>query len=539
MDYKISVAEPADTTIGQDGQINVINAEGGAVTAQGGFQAGKNSSATTGGAVGAGAAAAAGFSGGYNAVATVDAVQLGAGTNTVEKSLQIYGDNIYNAATHTLSVQSATIGGKPAATQEYVDAIVANIDLSGYVSDGQLGDVLSGYATTEYVNKAIFGDVDLSAFVTNDQFKIVLREYVTVQQVDSMIGDIDFSGFVTHDGLDEVLQSYATVQYVDNLFGSIDLSVFATTEYVDGQLATKQNALVSGENIKTINGQSLLEGGDMIIKSTVVKTASQWASENSVLSVGTLGYDSTNGTTKIGDGVTAWDALPAFASTRFTFATATWQDISRIAAEGNAKKYFHVGDEKVIELSTGEVITLVILGFDHDDLSDGQGKAPITIGMKNLLATEYEMYSKAYNNVSWRDSDLRDTLNTVIKGQLPSDLQSVLRTVVKKTSAGDRLPDILTTEDEMFLCSRVEIDGTGDAVYSDEGKQYEYWKTVKDGTKNEDRVKYPGNSNTAIYWWTRSPNIMDAATFRYFKANGVLQGLLPFTEAGVSFCFCV
>lgn len=43
-----------------------------------------------------------------------NAIQLGSGTNNTANSLQIYDDNIYNADTHTLTVQNAEINGTPA-----------------------------------------------------------------------------------------------------------------------------------------------------------------------------------------------------------------------------------------------------------------------------------------------------------------------------------------------------------------------------------------------------------------------------------------
>lgn len=78
---------------------------------------GLNATADSGGAIGSGAITGNGFAGGVDAKAVneygsgIDAIQLGTGTNTTEKSLQIYNDNIYNANTHTLTVQHATVGG--------------------------------------------------------------------------------------------------------------------------------------------------------------------------------------------------------------------------------------------------------------------------------------------------------------------------------------------------------------------------------------------------------------------------------------------
>ena len=165
---------------------------------------------------------------------------------------------------------------------------------------------------------------------------------------------------------------------------------------------------VSGDNITCGSVAANFKGdkGDTGTTSSIVKTAAEWESTNYVLAEGEFGYDTTNKITKMGDGTTAWNALPAFSTTRFTFTTAEWDDISRIAAAGDAQKFFNVGDEKTVELSTGEVITLVILGFNHDDLTSG-GKAPITIGMKNLLATRYAMNSSNTNAGGWDQSKMR------------------------------------------------------------------------------------------------------------------------------------
>lgn len=81
----------------------------GASTLAGGA-VGYNAHVTTGGAIGAYATASLGFAGGYNAKTIyhdestlLDAIQLGSGTNSQEKTLQVYDDNLYNAETHQLS----------------------------------------------------------------------------------------------------------------------------------------------------------------------------------------------------------------------------------------------------------------------------------------------------------------------------------------------------------------------------------------------------------------------------------------------------
>lgn len=298
---------------------------------------------------------------------------------------------------------------------------------------------------------------------------------------------------------------------------------------------------VSGDNITCGSVAANFKGdkGDTGTASSIVKTAAEWESQNIVLGAGEFGYDTTNKITKMGDGTTAWNALPAFSTTRFTFATAAWGDISRIAAAGDAQKYFNVGDEKTVELSTGEVITLVILGFNHDDLTSG-GKAPITIGMKNLLATRYHMNSSYTNAGGWNNSEMRTTTMQTLLGQLPSDLQAVIKSVDKKATSGSESTAITTSSDKLFLFSEVEIDGTTEAGYADEGEQYEYWKTVKDGTVDADRIKYLSNGSGGAYsWWLRSPSVSSPLIFCCIASKGYIPATPATSVYGVSFCFCI
>ena len=82
--------------------------DGGAVgylayAANGGGSAGKNANSNAGGAVGADAKAGAGFAGGSGAKAVnssnngIDAIQLGTGTNSTPKTLQVYGHQLLDA----------------------------------------------------------------------------------------------------------------------------------------------------------------------------------------------------------------------------------------------------------------------------------------------------------------------------------------------------------------------------------------------------------------------------------------------------------
>lgn len=298
---------------------------------------------------------------------------------------------------------------------------------------------------------------------------------------------------------------------------------------------------VSGTNVTCGSVSANFKGdkGDTGTTSSIVKTAAEWESQNPVLGAGVFGFDSTNKIIKAGDGTTAWKTLPTLLSTDFSFEKASWSDIAALSESGSADKYFSVGDEKTISLTTGEQVTLVILGFDHDDLTGG-GKAGISIGMKNLLATKYRMNATATNEGGWDESEMRTSTMATLLSQLPSDLQGVIKQVNKKATAGGASTSITTSADKLWLLAEVEVDGTTSAGYADEGEQYEYWKTVKDGTVAADRIKYLSNgSGSADTWWLRSPSVSVSTHFRNFISTGIVIGTNADYTRGVSFGFCV
>lgn len=245
--------------------------------------------------------------------------------------------------------------------------------------------------------------------------------------------------------------------------------------------------------------------------------------------------------------ITIFGDLTLYAQWEFhsiSFSEDNWDVINAVSKTGKAMEYYNIGDEKTITLSTGENVTLVILGFNHDDLRTtvipSDKKSGITIGMKNLLATEYKINATNTNIGGWETSLMRTETIQTLKSQLPSDLQEVIKTVEKRTTIGNKSITPLITEDTIFLFSEVEIDGTSVDGYKNEGTQYDYWKTIKDGTIAANRIKYTSNgSGYAMYWWLRSPSLEIDNMFRIFDESGELGNSDATSEIGISFGFCV
>ena len=100
---KIKNADGTWSEIGSSKNKNAMTTDGGfaagaETNATGGAAVGRGASTNIGGAVGQYATSQSGFSGGYNAKSSVDAIQLGSGTNTETKSLQIYDKQLMNGS---------------------------------------------------------------------------------------------------------------------------------------------------------------------------------------------------------------------------------------------------------------------------------------------------------------------------------------------------------------------------------------------------------------------------------------------------------
>lgn len=212
----------------------------------------------------------------------------------------------------------------------------------------------------------------------------------------------------------------------------------------------------------------------------------------------------------------------------------TWEQIAAASESGIAADTWQVGDTKDIVVG-GETLTVEIVGFNHDDLADGSGKAGITFGLKNLMANTRQMNSSNTNAGGFTGSDMYEWLQGTLLNSLPSDLQAVLKSVNKKTSAGNESSTINTNAMKIFLFSEIEIFGSVTYSKSGEGSQYSRFATASS------RIKYLSNgSGSAKYWWERSPRGDDSASFCNVSGGGNANGnYAAGNSGGVCFGFCV
>ncbi len=214
----------------------------------------------------------------------------------------------------------------------------------------------------------------------------------------------------------------------------------------------------------------------------------------------------------------------------------SWAAIAAASDSGKAHTIWNVGDTKDIVVN-GETLTVAIMGFAHDDKADGTGKAGITFGLKNLMSKKSTMESSAVTSIGgFTNTYLFKSLQGSTFSALPPDLQSVIKTVNKKTSAGNRSTTINTNAMKLFLFSEIEIFGSTTFSVAGEGTQYAYFANSKNRKKY---IILADNTNYPMYWWERSPRIDSDRQFCNVNKSGQANASGTEFDHGVCFGFCV
>lgn len=225
--------------------------------------------------------------------------------------------------------------------------------------------------------------------------------------------------------------------------------------------------------------------------------------------------------------VKCWSGIDA------VFANNSWEQINSACVSGQVPSTWLVGDTKDITLSTGEVLTLQIWGKAHDDLTSG-GKAGLTLGLKELMATKRRIHSNDYNNVGYASTELFTWLNGTLFSQLPSDLQSVIKEVNKKTSIGSKQSTIATTAGKIHFPSTIECFGSLNSSFTGEGTKYAIF------TDNASRVKKLSNGAGIAYSWVnRSPTSTTTEYYNSVTDTGIFNNYSLTFQYGVCFTLCI
>ena len=220
-----------------------------------------------------------------------------------------------------------------------------------------------------------------------------------------------------------------------------------------------------------------------------------------------------------------------------TFNEISWHKINMISEQGLAEDYFNIRDIKEFKVGD-EIYHVQILGFNHDNKSDGSGKAGITVQFKEIMTNEKTMNLSKNNIGGWRDCEMRTYVNNDVYNSLPLDLQAVIKTVNKVSDNGyvDEIT-LNTTQDKLFLLSLEEVGFTSSDVNGEyvnrQGTKYAYF------TDDNSRIKEYLSGESTSDWWLRSSNVYDAYFFFGVNSDGDWINFYAHDAFGVAPAFCI
>lgn len=188
-----------------------------------------------------------------------------------------------------------------------------------------------------------------------------------------------------------------------------------------------------------------------------------------------------------------------------------------------------------VKLTNGKTMYYCIIGINHDDLADGNGKAGLTF-LTTSGAISSRINATNTNEGGWEASELRAKMNSgEIWSLIPAEFQSKVKAVKKLTNNDSGAKDgavVTVTTDKLFLLSRSEIETAANNDWSayhwieSEGTQYEVFKNH--------------NRRALTYWaWTRSarPKLSQNFIYDYYDTYDSSGDAAKANPVCPSFCF--
>ena len=215
-------------------------------------------------------------------------------------------------------------------------------------------------------------------------------------------------------------------------------------------------------------------------------------------------------------------------STLSPLSSLTWAQIIAIGNSGEeCSLFFSVGDAKDLQLTTSELVPVVIGDFKHNTITGTSNKAAMAFTFKNCLNTTYAMNSSNSNSGGWNNSVMRKTRMTNILNTFPAELiaDGAIKYVDVLASAGGGSTAITTSSDRLRLHSIVELGLSYSYAASGEGTKYAYYTSGN-------RVKTVGG--VASIYWTRSSYTGNSTDFCYVPASGTAGSNYASYSSGVA-----
>ena len=233
--------------------------------------------------------------------------------------------------------------------------------------------------------------------------------------------------------------------------------------------------------------------------------------------------------------------------------TDSWATIFANIDNGTYKTVYKVGNYKPLDFGSEGTLNMQIAAFDKDELSSGNGYAPISWVPMGALKTGHKMRDKSLtaitdeNNATIGYEDNTGTLggyetttmhtycNEDVYAMIPAEVRSRILEVkkysysyyVSETSPYYVSANNVVTNEKVWILSRREVFGSTETM----GPKY---STIFPDANSRKRIKYGATS--ASSWWERSAYTQ--SHFLYVTNNGIYYDRGPSYGYGVCPCFC-
>ena len=234
-----------------------------------------------------------------------------------------------------------------------------------------------------------------------------------------------------------------------------------------------------------------------------------------------------------------WDLINAYWTT-INNDVASYQS-GAMSQEDFEAKYI-IGGRMIIpiELSDGTstVADVEIIGYNHDDLADSSGKAPLTFFCIDLPNIERAMNEPGTDEGGWETSAMRTFVNGELFSVLPAELQAIIKPVSKISDGGATNETLVTTTDSCWLASYDEV-GFTSGKYNLAG-QGELYSSIFSSNKDT-RKKYIIDDTETGGWWLRSTYYTSSSSSMFWRVqkSGASYGDIQTGEFFVAFGFCI
>ena len=187
----------------------------------------------------------------------------------------------------------------------------------------------------------------------------------------------------------------------------------------------------------------------------------------------------------------------------------SWGAVASHIEVGDYATFYSIGDTVPLDMGDLGVAQMQIAAFDTDDLADGSGKAPITWVARRLPNSAHRMNAEYDNNTEgtgaiggWEKCEMRSYLSGTVMPYIPSDVQTMLKSVTKTQPAYDINASkyTQTTADYLWIPSVTEITTTWSELFSD-SSAFKRWRA--DGLTTSWYTRSAATSKKFYYYTTR------------------------------------